>query len=74
MGEIIINKFFHTIDFILFEFNVKLFLLMIMVKNIHNCSIEKPILLKDGSCVSQFCTEDQFKNKDCIIANETIKT
>jgi len=74
MGEMNNNKFFQIIYFILFDFNVKILVLMIMIKNINNCSIEKPILLKDGSCVSQFCTEDQFKNEDCIIDNEIIKT
>ena len=74
MEEFNNNKFFQISDFILFGFYVKYLMLIIMVKNINNCPLEQPILLKDGSCNSQFCTKEQFKNGDCIIDNDIIKT
>ena len=54
----------------------KIFIILIIVNTIINeeCDRTEPILLKNGSCVLQFCTKEQFKNEECIINNQIIKT
>ena len=47
---------------------------LIINKVVNECTIEKPILLKNGSCVAIYCTEKEFENEDCKIDNGTIKT
>ena len=39
----------------------------------HNCTREFPIL-KDGNCVLENCTEDEFKNETCVIVDQIVKT
>jgi len=61
-------------NFFLVNFSILIFFILIIIKNfINSCSIEKPILLKNNSCVAQYCTEEQFKNEECKIDNEIIK-
>ena len=56
-------------------FFIKYFIIVSIIKKVLNdCTIEEPILLKNGDCVAQYCTEEQFKNEDCIIDNTIIKT
>ena len=45
------------------------FLQYLLIKQINNieCPKNAPILKDDGSCVSQYCTEEDFKQGICII-------
>ena len=53
-------------------FQIYLFLFL-SNETIQSCQKDKPIL-KDGQCVSQFCTKEQFDSGECQIDNEIIKT
>ena len=48
-----------------------LFLLIVEINN--ECDKSIPIY-KNGECSNVYCTEDEFKNGDCIINNSIIKT
>ena len=37
------------------------------------CDIENPILLTNGTCVSQYCSKEDFIKNNCIIDNKIIK-
>ena len=37
------------------------------------CDIENPILLTNGTCVSQYCTKEDFTKNICTIENRLIK-
>ena len=50
------------------------FTLFILIKQIRNeCPKDAPIL-KDGNCLVQYCTAEEFKKRKCIINNAIIKT
>ena len=49
-------------------------LLQISTIKSKECEREKPIRLLNGSCVMQYCTNSQYKSKECIIENKKIKT
>ena len=38
------------------------------------CERSKPIRLKNNNCVLQYCTEEQYNSKECVIDNSIIKT
>ena len=38
------------------------------------CPVDKPILLSNGTCVLKYCKEEEYKNQNCSVANEIIKT
>jgi hypothetical protein len=38
-----------------------------------NCARELPIL-KNGNCVLDYCTKQEFKDKVCVIDNQIVKT
>ena len=63
---------------LLFEKNktYKIFFILIIVNTIINeeCDRTTPILLKNGSCVLQYCTKEQYENEECIKNNQIIKT
>ena len=40
---------------------------------LNECNLENPILLKNGTCVSQYCEQKDFISNDCIIDNSKIK-
>ena len=48
-------------------------LLLIVEINNEECLKSIPIY-KNGGCSNDYCTEDEFKNGDCIINNSIIKT
>ena len=70
-----LNKYLDFNNHYILNFNIlSTILLLIIIKKVQNeCTIEEPILLKNGSCVAQYCTEEQFQKEECIIANGTIK-
>ena len=49
------------------------FILFKISKSDVKCNKTHPIL-KDGNCVSTYCSEEEFKNSECIINNDIIKT
>ena len=60
-----------------FRYNIflKIFYLFQMIKPILNkCDKNTPILLQNGSCVLQYCTDKEYKEKKCKIDNDIIKT
>lgn len=48
---------------------------MFLIKSIRtqNCTRKIPIL-KDGSCVLEYCTQYEFNKKICVIDNQIVKT
>ena len=57
-----------------FHFLIHLFLIFKLIKQtINSCDRETPILLNNGSCVSLYCTNEQFISGECKKDNEIIK-
>ena len=56
-------------------FDIILFQLFIFfsIKTIQSCPKDYPIL-KDGQCILEFCTKEQFNSGECQINNEIIQT
>ena len=64
---------FQKLRFILFISKIFCFFFNInYIKCI--CERENPILLNNDSCISKYCTNEEFNAKECIINNEIIKT
>ena len=55
-----------------FIITVYFYLLISPIKN--ECTKTRPILLSNGSCVLDYCSDEDYENKTCIISNEIIKT
>ena len=56
---------FDLITFFLFSIRISL--------SYCSCDLNKPILI-NGICELKYCTEDEYKNEDCLIDNDIIKT
>ena len=54
-------------------YQVLIFVLLFTIIISNECDRSTPIRIH-GSCVLEFCTQQQFNNKDCIIDNQIIKT
>ena len=54
---------------------IKIISLLYLINPIitQNCERELPIL-KDGNCVLDYCTKQEFKDKVCVIDNQIVKT
>ena len=62
------------LEILFFQFKLLfIFFFFFPNKSFQQCSIQKPIL-KNNTCVSVYCTKEQFNSKECQIENETIKT
>ena len=57
----------------LYLFKFLYFLLIIMQILSNPCERNFPIF-KEGYCMLEYCTNNEFKNQTCILANEIIKT
>ena len=60
-----------------YKYLIKVIVLLLLVINIKSeitdCSRDKPILIS-GECKLDFCSEEQFNNSDCLIANSIVET
>jgi hypothetical protein len=55
-------------------FMIYIYILFFLILEINNeCDKSTPIY-KNNECLNVYCTEDEFKNGDCIINNSIIKT
>ena len=55
-----------------FIISLYFYLLITPVKN--ECNISTPILKSDGTCVLDYCSDEDYEQEICIISNEIIKT
>ena len=56
------------------KFSLYLFIHIITIKCEQECPIDNPIFKNaTNSCVIDYCTNEQFNNKECIISNKIIK-
>ena len=57
------------------KITIKIFSLLFLFNPIitQNCTRNLPIL-KNGICVLDFCTKNEFRNKTCVIDNQIVKT
>ena len=54
---------------------IYIYILFLLTVEINNEECHKSIpIYKNGECSNDYCTEDEFKNGDCIINNSIIKT
>ena len=72
-----LNKsFIFLINFIFIKISIKLFLILITIKNTfqNECEKSAPIKKPNNECYLTYCTQLQFEQEECIISNSIIKT
>ena len=57
-----------------FIFFIKLLEILLLNNIIKGCPIDQPILDSTNTCVSKFCTNNDFKTSECKIDNDIIET
>ena len=57
-----------------FIFFMKLFEILLFGNIIKGCPVDEPILDSFDNCTSKYCTNDDFKNGECKIDNDIIRT
>ena len=72
----ILNSFRIYIIKIKINFLLKLTLILFSIDStLNGCNRSKPILLKESNeCTLKYCSEEDFKNENCIIDNDIIRT